>query len=334
MTITHGGRGPRRLLACVVAAAATLAACTSGSGGGGTAPSITQSTEPSAPSSSAPSSSSPSTGATSVPASSTATSYGPPVRRGSDYLALGDSVSFGFRENDTRPAPDYSDASNFTGFPELVGEALHLHVANASCPGETSASLIDASAPSFGCESGATGGDGYRTNSPLHVDYEGAQLKYGVHYLRTHRDTRLVTLMIGANDAFRCVATTSDHCIGEFTGLLEKLSTNVATILRAVRTTAHYTGRIVLVTYYATDYNGIAAGESVGLNAALQRAARGYRVLVADGYAALQRAASSAGGDTCKAGLLTRLTSGGCGVHPSAKGQRLLAQAVESAARR
>jgi len=34
------------------------------------------------------------------------------------------------------------------------------------------------------------------------------------------------------------------------------------------------------------------------------------------------------GGNTCIAGLLTMLSTGGCGVHPSYSGQGLLAQAV------
>src|SRR5689334_16720194 len=75
-----------------------------------------------------------------------------PVTRGSTYLALGDSVPFGYQESAVVPAPDYPDASSFVGYPELAGSALHVHVFNAACPGETSASLIDASKPSNGCE--------------------------------------------------------------------------------------------------------------------------------------------------------------------------------------
>jgi hypothetical protein len=75
-----------------------------------------------------------------------------PVVAGSGYLALGDSVSFGFREADTAPPPDYHRAATFVGYPEDVGAALGLRVTNAACPGETSASLIRADARSNGCE--------------------------------------------------------------------------------------------------------------------------------------------------------------------------------------
>ena len=50
------------------------------------------------------------------------------------------------------PAPNYQDASSFLGYPELLGSELHLNVVNPACPGETSASLIDATAQSNGCE--------------------------------------------------------------------------------------------------------------------------------------------------------------------------------------
>ena len=61
----------------------------------------------------------------------------------SDYLALGDSVTFGYREAANLPTPDYSDAASFVGYPEDVGAALGLDVANAACPGETSTSLVE-----------------------------------------------------------------------------------------------------------------------------------------------------------------------------------------------
>ena len=94
-----------------------------------------------------------------------------------------------------------------------MARALHLNVANASCPGETSASLLDTNAPSNGCEnSPGSPHSGYRTAFPLHVNYTGSQIDFAVSYLTAHKDVRLVTLMIGANDFFLCQETTSDGC--------------------------------------------------------------------------------------------------------------------------
>ena len=85
------------------------------------------------------------------------------INQGSSYLALGDSVTFGYEEKQVVPTPNYMDASSFLGYPEMLGAELHLNVVNPACPGETSASLIDAMAPSNGCE------NGYRAAFPLHV---------------------------------------------------------------------------------------------------------------------------------------------------------------------
>lgn len=256
------------------------------------------------------------------------------VHRASDYLALGDSVPFGYREPTNLPTPDYTDAANFVGYPELVAGDLHLRVANASCPGETSGSLISTAQISYACGQTPTGLTGYKTRFPLHVQYAGTQLQYALDYLRHHHDTRLITVMVGANDGFLCQATTADQCASEIGGVLAKVAANVTTLLQALRQ-AGYRGQIVLVDYYSLDYRSAAANaSSLGLNQALTSAAARFGATVADSYTLFQQAAAQAGGDTCAAGLLTVLTTGGCGVHPSAAGQALLAQAVEAAIQR
>ncbi len=246
------------------------------------------------------------------------------------YLALGDSVPFGYRPAAVTTPLQYADAGNFVGYPEVLGKRRHLRVTNASCPGETTASLIDATAQSNGCESSLGSPVGYRTMFPLHTAYAGSQLDYAVDYLRSHRRTRLVSLTIGANDLFLCQKTTADQCTGQdFAALTAQVEANTRTILTALRHRAHYRHRIALVTYYSLDYRdpvqtaGIAA-----FNAALVRAAGRSRAVVADGFGAMQRAAAPAGGDACAAGLLVALPQGGCDVHPTLAGQRVLAKAL------
>jgi lysophospholipase L1-like esterase len=212
---------------------------------------------------------------------------------------------------------------------------LGLHVANAACPGETSTSLIEANVPSNGCENSPGGGPGYRTAYPLHVSYSGTQLQYAVQYLWRHPHTRLVTLMIGANDAFLCQETTADQCASELPGVLKQISANVADILTVIRHDAHYRGQVVIVDYYSLDYaNPVDNAESQEINQAMDTGAMPFNVQIADGYAAFQAAALQSGGNTCTAGLLTQLTTGGCGIHPSVAGQAVLALAVEEALRK
>ncbi|MDA8269279.1 MAG: GDSL-type esterase/lipase family protein [Actinomycetota bacterium] len=263
----------------------------------------------------------------------------PAVKPGSDYLAIGDSVAFGFREPTTVPAPDYHDAASFVGYPEDVAAELHLHVTNASCPGETSASLINASAQSNGCENSITAsgkriGLGYRTAFPLHVSYRQSQLAFALAFLKTHPKTRLVSLMIGANDAFICEDTTADHCIAprQLDPVLASVTRNVGIILAAIRTKAQYRGQIVIVNYYSLNYaNAFDNAASHALNSAVDAGARPYRVEIAHGYQAFAAAATYSGNDSCTAGLLTQLSTGGCGVHPSPSGQSVLAEAVDAA---
>jgi lysophospholipase L1-like esterase len=260
-----------------------------------------------------------------------------PVTPGSGYLALGDSVTFGYMESQVVPAPNYHDAASFFGYPEQFGAQLRVNVANAACPGETSSSLINPSAISNGCENTVGKPGGYRTLYPLHVNYKGSQLAYGVSYLKSHPKVRLVSLMIGANDYFVCLETTPDGCTSaaERHALLTKIAANVKIILSAVRNQAKYKGQLAVVNYYSLNYASAASNaQSALLNQTLDSAAKPFGVEIADGYGQLRLASEhSGGGDTCTAGLLTQLSTGKCGVHPSYAGSALLAQALMKAVR-
>jgi lysophospholipase L1-like esterase len=261
-----------------------------------------------------------------------------PVTVGSRYLALGDSVTFGYQESAVVPAPNYKDASSFLGYPELLGSELHLKVANAACSGETSSSLIDPSAQSNGCEN--TPGNpnvGYRKAFPLHVNYGGSQLAYALSYLRAHHDVRLVSLMIGANDAFVCQETTQDKCASasEQQAVAKTVTNNIHQILSTIRNKAHYSGQLAIVNYYSLDYSlPTSNAQTMFLNKVQDSAAKPFHVEIADGFGEWRAASVHSGGKPCTAGLLTQLgTPSKCGIHPSYSGQSLLAEALENAIR-
>src|SRR5258706_1465197 len=69
------------------------------------------------------------------------------------YLALGDSVAFGFS-----PRIPYTkltvSGGDFVSYPESTADAAGLNETNASCPGETTGSFLNASQPDNGCHSG------------------------------------------------------------------------------------------------------------------------------------------------------------------------------------
>ncbi|HEY6397366.1 MAG TPA: SGNH/GDSL hydrolase family protein [Solirubrobacteraceae bacterium] len=261
----------------------------------------------------------------------------PPVVPGSRYLALGDSVTFGYQEPFVVPSPKYTDPGSFLAYPEQLGAELHLIVANPACPGETSASLIDARAESNGCENTLGAPTGYRRLWPLHVRYKGSQLAYAVRYLRAHRDVALVSLMIGANDLFICQETTHDGCgsAPEQAAAFAKIRRNVGKILSAIRNQAHYRGQLAIVNYYSLDYTfAFITGAVRALNKAQDSAARPFHVEIGNGFREFEAASLHFGGKPCQAGLLTLHMIGPpptCGVHPSYAGQALLAQALEKA---
>lgn len=274
-------------------------------------------------------------GAHAGPASTGGASAVPSVTPGSRYLALGDSVTFGYEEAGVVPHPKYTDANSFVAFPEMLGRELHLTVANAACPGETTASLINPSSRSNGCENGpGEPHSGYRKRFPLHIGYRGSQLSFGVRYLKAHRDVTLVSLMIGANDGFLCISTTRDHCTSasEMSALRHRITHNVHQILQAIRHRAHYAGQVVIVNYYS-PFPAYDARAKL-LNHVIDAAAGPFHVEIAKGYAEFHNGDQHAARNACTAGLLTQLGSPGtCGVHPSYAGQALLAQSVEKVIR-
>lgn len=264
------------------------------------------------------------------------------VEPGSRYLALGDSVTFGYQEPGVVPPPNYANAASFVNYPQELGAVRGLKVTNAACPGETSASLIDPSAQSNGCENtvgpnGKPVPGGYRTLYPLHVNYKGSQLAFAVAFLRAHRNVGLVSLTIGPNDYFVCQKTTPSACTSEadLSALLGRITANVRRILSAIRGRAQYRGQLAIVDYYSLNYASPFISSLVRrLNRTLNRAAKPFGRVVADGYAEFAAASVHSANDPCAAGLLTQLGKPGtCGVHPTYAGHALLALALGKAIR-
>jgi lysophospholipase L1-like esterase len=245
---------------------------------------------------------------------------------GHPYLALGDSVGFGYI---TQAGFEYGNADNFVGYPDYVAPALGFQEANAHCPGEATTGFISSTGADNGCRP-------YKASFPLHVSYTGTQLDYATSFLTAHPNTGLVTLQIGANDAFilerSCAGDTT--CIAtHFPALLTQIGDNVDTILRDLKATRFH-GVLMVVNYYSLDYSD-ASGTAltVALNSAITSHAQADGAVVADAFTAFLHAAAPAGGKTCQAGLLNASPSNQftCDVHPSQSGQKLLAQTVDNA---
>jgi lysophospholipase L1-like esterase len=89
----------------------------------------------------------------------------------------------------------------------------------------------------------------------------------------------------------------------------------------------HYAGKVVVVNYYALDYSSAAATASSLLNGVIAGVAAANGAAVADAFTSFQKGAAGSSGNAVTAGLVLPND-----VHPSDKGQRLLADAVEAVA--
>jgi lysophospholipase L1-like esterase len=253
----------------------------------------------------------------------------PPSAPGNkSFLALGDSVPFGFITNDGFA---YVNSNNFIGYPDWAGGDLRLDTTNAACPGETTASFISSTGADNGCRA-------FRASFPLHVSYASTQLDFATNFLMTHKQTRLVTIGLGSNDVDLLATSCSDDPTCIQAGLPQVLATlgaNMGNILQSLRKTG-FRGVLIVVNYYSPDYtNPVLTGPVNLLNKTLAEVASANGAVVADAFTAFQNAASStsAGGNTCKAGLLNGyppIPPLLCDVHPSQSGHQLLADTVEA----
>ncbi len=241
---------------------------------------------------------------------------------GHNYLALGDSVPFGFN-----PDPSlWPNAHNFIGYPEIVAQRLDIKDVNATCPGEATGGFLSLTGTDNSCRP-------YRAAFPLHVSYQVSQMDFALRYLNGHRNTRLVTLTLGANDLFRwqkdCVLGPAvGTCPLGFFGVLGVMQVNLQTIFSKIRSTG-YTGLIVAVTYYSLTYPDTSSSDL--LNGPMIAVAKGYGAFIASGVEAWRVTAMAAGGSSCTAGLLLPAfppKPGTCDVHPTPLGRDLLAGAV------
>jgi lysophospholipase L1-like esterase len=256
-----------------------------------------------------------------------------PVFGGNDknytYLALGDSIAFGYDPTVVNPAPD-----KYIGYPERVAEVDHLlqskKEVNAACPGETSGSFLVLGAPDNHCQD-------FKAAFGLHTYYPGSQLSFATTELASNKHINLVTLSIGGNDLLllqqACTSSTGQLDTGCVTaGLPAVLATygqHLFEILAAIR--ASYKGTLVVMTSYVPTANSLFQTAVGALDGVMVGVAAPFGVKFADGYTAFQHASGPFGGDPCAAGLLIQLPAsmgGGCDVHPSPLGRNILAGTV------
>lgn len=244
------------------------------------------------------------------------------------YLALGDSLPYGYDVVTQIPGEDDVGPDQHVGYPETLAKRSPLVVTNAACPGETSGSFIRADDEDNGC-------DLWRQAFGINVDWaDGTQLEFAEAFLQENTDTGLVSIQLGANDLFICQAGEGGCTLPEVFGVLGAVETNLKASLTRLRETG-YDGPIVLVGYFALDYRDqgqvfLADASRTVLERIAGSGAFGD-VVVADGFSAFEQASRRTGGDPCAADLRLVDKDGRCDVHTTPRGDRVLAQAVREA---
>ena len=241
------------------------------------------------------------------------------------YLALGDSLAFGYQ--DTRfkaeiTAGTYNPADFNTGYVDgffamLKGGKAGVELVNYACPGETSSSF-------------ASGGCIFHQQVPLHNNYPAAQsqLAAATAFLQSHPGSvGPITLNIGGNDVGNLFFDTCNQDLAcaqrQLPAVIGKAGTNLNQILSALQAASPASEIIVLTQY---DPYVAAMPESVpafeALNSTVGDVARAHGVRVADGSSPFTSAT------ICSLTLFC--ISGHQDIHPSDAGYQALAQAVWS----
>jgi len=197
-----------------------------------------------------------------VPSAGAQSPFGhrPAPRARLTYLALGDSLAFGYSQAKFNSLlPEEPACAYDTGYVDDFGKLLGLfepgvQTVNDGCPGETTESFIKGP-----CE--------YGLHFPLHHPYSGSQLADALSYLAAHPGTvNPITIDIGANDALGViegVCKLEAKCVQEQApALIEHVGHNLASILAQLRAAAP-SAQIIVLGLYNPFGESIAGGDAL-----------------------------------------------------------------------
>jgi lysophospholipase L1-like esterase len=238
------------------------------------------------------------------------------------YLALGDSVAYGFQVSKFVAGLQPSEFD--TGYVDVVATRLRairpdLRVVNYGCPGETTTSFL--AGPCL-----------YTTlGEALHDSFEGSQLSAAVTFLRAHRgQVSPITLTLWGGDIREFIAS----CGGDFSCIqanapaeIERIASRLSTILGELRTAAP-DAEVIITGPWNTNVGFFPETDPLfqALNAAMARATADNSARFADAFPVFNPQ-GNLGAETPAICTLTLLCSAGDS-HPSDAGYRAIADIV------
>jgi lysophospholipase L1-like esterase len=244
------------------------------------------------------------------------------------YLSLGDSLGFGYSEanfgkfttavsNDT-PADDAAAAA-FQGYTQMVAQRLPKSVkdvANLSCPGETTSTMLAGGCPA----------------NSFYPHWLTPQITSATDYLAKHEGQRgVITLSIGADDVLDAIDAAplcmTDPTCDKLQSAIQTANNNLKTILNDLRQVAPKATIVVLTPYNpfgkAKPVSNIAAvtlNMTIGWTALLN----GARVADAFWPINVQHAATY----DCGSLVYYCANPANTDVHPTAAGYGVIADAI------
>ena len=259
-------------------------------------------------------------GTTSVGASSE--HFNPPKHY---YLALGDSLAFGFQRDKFLGELVHGtyDPSSFTGYVrdfalDLAPVSPGIQTVNLGCPGETTATFI-----SGGCPFPTQFPPPFPSPFPasLHVPYTGSQQTAALAFLHAHPgQVSPITLDDGANDLTPCLGDPA--CVS---AALVAIGTNLDASIGALRSAAP-NSEIIVMEYYNPYFVVAPTSDAVAkaLNAVIAQAAAKHGARLADAFTPFN-GASTPQAEAASICTLTLMCPGG-DVHASDAGYAVIAQ--------
>ncbi len=279
---------------------------------------------------------------------------------GSTYLALGDSLAYGYHQaqfEEELKEKGYVEAANFDdGYVDDFGAALQLlnpklQIVNDGCPGETTETMIKGSGvygPEY-CAGGPTGSP--FPKAFLHHSYPGSQLEDALAIAK-EPGVGTITLDIGANDILQFLGHTCGFpatftCSPEqIEAEIGQVTANVGYILAQLRGAAPK-AKIVFVSQY-NPYPTVLKPEGTGdatveaLNGALKTVAASYGVKFANTLRVINFSGTHGGpeaGDIPTVCAFTAMCPGGefnpaspsADIHPTKLGYAAIAGVVGAA---
>ncbi len=248
--------------------------------------------------------------------------YPPPVP--TSYLALGDSLAFGYSQAKFNELfPNENPADYETGYVNDFADVLKvfdpgLQIVNDGCPGETTESFIK-------------GPCAYQLEFPLHHPYTGgpdsSQLSDAIAYLQAHPGSvNPITIDIGANDALGLIETTCKleaACIAAGApAVFAKIGANLGLILGELRAAAPH-AQIVVLGLYNPFGEKITGGDALtaDLNEVEAKVAAGVGARFADPLPFFNPPGALEAPTIC---LLTNMCTPLVDIHPTDLGYKVL----------